>query len=133
MDIRGTDEVSGSLFSYVDLEARIPARHPLRKIRQVRMTSSDDRFRRITLSYGYAEEPDVPQALMLLRRKGLKFDIMSTSFILSRRSLRLSVRSELPYWQARLFIYLARNATAASDYFRIPAGRVVELGVQISI
>ncbi|WP_394343064.1 KUP/HAK/KT family potassium transporter [Paenirhodobacter populi] len=97
------------------------------------MTSSDDRFRRITLSYGYAEEPDVPQALMLLRRKGLKFDIMSTSFILSRRSLRLSVRSELPYWQARLFIYLARNATAASDYFRIPAGRVVELGVQISI
>lgn len=100
---------------------------------RVTMPPSDDRFRRITLSYGYAEEPDVPQALMLLRRKGLKFDIMSTSFILSRRSLRLSVRSELPYWQARLFIYLARNATAASDYFRIPAGRVVELGVQISI
>lgn len=97
------------------------------------LDTADDRFRRITLSYGYAEEPDVPQALLLLRRKGLKFDIMLTSFILSRRSLRRSVRSALPGWQLRLFIYLARNATAASDYFRIPAGRVVELGVQMNL
>ena len=97
------------------------------------LATPDERFRRIILSYGYAEEPDVPGALMLLRRQGLKFDIMSTSFILSRRSLRRSVRSELPIWQVRLFLYLARNATAASDYFRIPAGRVVELGVQINI
>ena len=100
---------------------------------RVHMPDEGERFRRITLTYGYAEEPDVPQALMLLRRKGLKFDIMSTSFILSRRSLRIPVRTTLPYWQARLFLYLARNAIAASDYFRIPAGRVVELGVQISL
>lgn len=97
------------------------------------METVDDRFRLVILSYGYAEEPDVPRALMLLRRNGLKFDIMSTSFILSRRSLRRSVRSALPNWQARLFIYMARNAATASDYFRIPAGRVVELGVQINL
>ncbi|WP_273691973.1 potassium transporter Kup [Ketogulonicigenium vulgare] len=95
--------------------------------------TADPRFQRIILSFGYAEVPDVPQALLLLRPHGLKFDIMSTSFILSRRSLRRSVRSDLPGWQARMFIFLSRNATAASDYFRIPAGRVVELGVQMNL
>lgn len=93
----------------------------------------DERFCKITLNYGYAEEPDVPKALMRLRRKGLKFDIMTTSFVLSRRSLRISVRPMLQTWRARLFVYLARNAAPASDYFRIPAGRVVELGVQMNI
>ncbi|WP_081880361.1 potassium transporter Kup [Paenirhodobacter enshiensis] len=91
------------------------------------------RFRQILLSYGYAEDPDVPQALMLCRRKGLKFDIMATSFILSRRRLRLSSRSLMPRWQARVFIYLSRNSASASDYFRIPAGRVVELGTQMNV
>ena len=49
------------------------------------------------------------------------------------RSLRLSARSRMPGWQARLFIYLARNAASASDYFRIPAGRVVEIGTQVNV
>ncbi|MFE3836547.1 potassium transporter Kup [Pseudogemmobacter sonorensis] len=100
---------------------------------RVELHPLDEGFRRVTLTYGYTEEPDAPKALMLLRRKGLKFDIMSTSFILSRRSLRLAAKPAMPVWQSRLFIYLSRNAEAASDYFRIPAGRVVELGVQISI
>ncbi|HEY0213034.1 MAG TPA: potassium transporter Kup [Paenirhodobacter sp.] len=91
------------------------------------------RFGRITLSYGYTEDPDVPQALLLCRKKGLKFDIMATSFILSRRSLRPSVRSRMPMWQARIFIYLSRNAASASDYFRIPVGRVVEIGTQMNV
>ncbi|NPD16084.1 potassium transporter Kup [Xinfangfangia sp. D13-10-4-6] len=90
-------------------------------------------FRRITLHYGYAEDPDVPRALMLARQRGLKFDIMSTSFILSRRSLRPSVRSKMPMWQARIFIWMSRNAATAQDYFRIPAGRVVEIGNQVSL
>ncbi|MCL4067071.1 potassium transporter Kup [Pseudomonas sp. GX19020] len=90
-------------------------------------------FRRIILQYGYAEDPDVPRALMLARQKGLKFDIMSTSFILSRRSLRPSVRPRMPMWQARLFIWMSRNAASAQDYFRIPAGRVVEIGTQVSL
>ncbi len=91
------------------------------------------RFGRIPLSYGYTEDPDVPQALLLCRKKGLKFDIMATSFILSRRSLRPSVRSRMPMWQARIFIYLSRNAASASDYFRIPVGRVVEIGTQMNV
>lgn len=90
-------------------------------------------FRQVTLTWGYTEEPDVPEGLALCRKLGWKFDIMATSFILSRRSLRLSSRREIPGWMARLFILMARNSAPASDYFRIPAGRVVELGTQVNV
>ena len=90
-------------------------------------------FRQVTLTWGYAEEPDVPDGLALCRKLGWKFDIMATSFILSRRSLRLSSRREIPAWMARLFILMARNSAPASDYFRIPVGRVVELGTQVNV
>ena len=110
--------------------------------RDVPRVAEDDRigiediapgFRRILLAYGYAEDPDVPRALMLCRQRGLKFDIMATSFILSRRSLRPSVRPAMPMWQARLFIWMSRNAATAQSYFRIPAGRVVEIGAQMNL
>ncbi|MBD9529163.1 MULTISPECIES: potassium transporter Kup [Paracoccus] len=100
---------------------------------RVQIDEINGRFRRIELRYGYAEEPDVPRALLQCRRQGWKFDIMATSFILSRRRIRLSTRSRVPSWQGRLFITLARNAAGASDYFRIPAGRVVEIGTQMNI
>lgn len=100
---------------------------------RVRIEEINDRFRRIALTYGYAEDPDVPQALLQCRKQGWKFDIMATSFILSRRRIRISTRSRIPTWQGKLFITLARNAAGASDYFRIPAGRVVEIGTQMNI
>ena len=90
-------------------------------------------FRQVTLIWGYAEEPDVPEGLLLCRKLGWKFDIMATSFILSRRSLRLSSKRAIPGWMARLFMLMARNSAPASDYFRIPAGRVVELGTQVNV
>lgn len=93
----------------------------------------NDRFRLVELCYGYAEDPDVPQGLLQCRRQGWKFDIMATSFILSRRRIRISTRSRVPNWQGKLFIALARNGAGASDYFRIPAGRVVEIGTQMNI
>ena len=100
---------------------------------RVEMRDLAPRFRQVILTWGYAEEPDVPQGLALCRKLGWKFDIMSTSFILSRRSLRLSSRREIPTFMARLFMVMARNSTPASDYFRIPAGRVVELGTQVNV
>jgi KUP system potassium uptake protein len=100
---------------------------------RVQMTDLVSGFRQVTLTWGYAQEPDVPEGLALCRKLGWKFDIMSTSFILSRRSLRLSSRREIPGWMARLFILMARNSAPASDYFRIPAGRVVELGTQVNV
>ncbi len=63
----------------------------------------------------------------------MKFDIMSTSFFLSRRSIRPSAQSGMPVWQDKLFIALAHNASDASAYFHIPTGRVVEIGAQISV
>lgn len=90
-------------------------------------------FRQVTMTFGYMEEPNVPHGLALCRKLGWKFDIMSTSFLVSRRTLKLAARSGMPAWQSRLFIFLARNAAGATDYFHIPAGRVVEIGTQVNV
>jgi KUP system potassium uptake protein len=90
-------------------------------------------FQRVLLRFGFMETPNVPKALGLARKEGLSFDIMSTSFFLSRRSVRLAARSDMPAWQDRLFILLARNADDASSYFQLPTDRVVEIGTQVNV
>jgi KUP system potassium uptake protein len=90
-------------------------------------------FARVTLRFGYMESPNVPRALGIARKYGWQFDIMSTSFFLSRRLLKPAARSEMPHWQNRLFIALARFANDATSYFQIPTGRVVEIGTQVTI
>ena len=90
-------------------------------------------FARMTIRYGFMERPNVPQALALARKLGLTFDIMSTSFFLSRRALRASATVGMPLWQDALFIALAKSANDASGYFRIPTDRVVEIGAQVTI
>jgi KUP system potassium uptake protein len=92
-----------------------------------------ERFTRVELRFGFMEEPNVPKALAIARKQGLTFDIMSTSFFLSRRSLKASVHSGMPEWQDRLFIGLARSANDATDFFQIPTGRVVEVGTQVAV
>ena len=66
-------------------------------------------------------------------KEGFVFDIMSTTFFLSRRSLKASATSGMPTWQDKIFILLARNADDASSYFRIPTNRVVEIGTQVTV
>jgi KUP system potassium uptake protein len=90
-------------------------------------------FQRVILRFGFMETPNVPKALGLARKEGLSFDIMSTSFFLSRRSVRPDARSGMPAWQDRLFILLARNADDASSYFQLPTDRVVEIGTQVAV
>jgi KUP system potassium uptake protein len=90
-------------------------------------------FQRVLLRFGFMETPNVPKALGLARKEGLSFDIMSTSFFLSRRSVRPDARSGMPVWQDRLFILLARNADDASSYFQLPTDRVVEIGTQVAV
>jgi len=90
-------------------------------------------FAKMTVRYGFMERPHVPQALALARKLGLTFDIMSTSFFLSRRALRASATVGMPLWQDALFIALAKSANDASAYFRIPTDRVVEIGAQVTI
>ncbi|MGO4572478.1 potassium transporter Kup [Microvirga sp. 2TAF3] len=90
-------------------------------------------FTRITLHFGFMETPNVPRALRACRNQGFAFDVMKTSFFLSRRALKPSIKSEMPRWQDKLFIWLARRSADASEHFRIPTGRAVEVGTQINI
>src|ERR1700730_2251405 len=99
----------------------------------VRIEPVGQTFSRVTLRFGYMERPNVPNALAIARKLGWQFDIMSTSFFVSRRQLRPAARSGMPRWQDRLFISLARAANDATDYFQIPTGRVVEVGTQVTI
>ena len=92
-----------------------------------------ERFSRVELLFGFMESQNVSQALATLRKTGLKFDIMSTSFYLGRRKLVPDAKSGMPYWQDRLYIALANAAANPSDYFRLPANRVVELGSHVII
>ena len=100
---------------------------------RVTITPVSPRFNRVALKFGYMEIPNVPKALALARKKGWSFDIMSTSFYLSRRALRPAAKSSMPRWQDRLFIGLARSASDATDFFQIPTGRVVEVGTQVAV
>ena len=90
-------------------------------------------FTRVMLRFGYMETPNIPRQLAIARKLGWQFDIMSTSFFLSRRTLRPAPHSGMPRWQDRLFITLARSANDATDYFQIPTDRVVEVGTQVNV
>jgi KUP system potassium uptake protein len=100
---------------------------------RVRIETVGKTFSRVILRFGFTETPNVPRALAIARKLGWQFDIMSTSFFLSRRSLKPAARSGMPRWQDKLFITLARAANDATDYFQIPTGRVVEVGTQVTI
>jgi KUP system potassium uptake protein len=100
---------------------------------RVRIQPVGKTFTRVVLRFGFMETPNVPKALAIARKLGWQFDIMSTSFFLSRRSLKPAAHSGMPRWQDRLFIGLTRIANDATDYFQIPTGRVVEVGTQVTI
>ncbi len=90
-------------------------------------------FKTLSVTYGFMESPNLPRALSLLRRQGMKFDFMSTTFFVGRRSIVPSARSGMPLWQDYLFIFLMKNATNPTEFFHIPPGRVVEMGTQVSV
>jgi KUP system potassium uptake protein len=99
------------------------------KIKPIGMT-----FSRVTLQFGYMETANIPKALAIARKLGWQFDIMSTSFLLSRRLLIPAHRSAMPRWQSRLFIALVRYVAAdAASYFRLPTGRLIEVGIQATV
>src|SRR5262245_47139394 len=100
---------------------------------RVKITARSPRFSLMALKFGYMESPNVPRALAVARKHGWHFDIMSTSFFLSRRALKPAARSGMPRWQDRLFIGLAKSASDATDFFHIPTGRVVEVGTQVAV
>ena len=100
---------------------------------RVRMETISEKFSTVRLRFGFMESPNVPKALVVARKLGWQFDIMATSFFVSRRSLKPSAQSGMPLWQDHLFIAMSRSANDATDYFQIPTGRVVEVGTQVTI
>jgi KUP system potassium uptake protein len=100
---------------------------------RVRLEQISATFSKVTLRFGFMESPNVPKALAIARKLGWQFDIMSTSFFLSRRALKPATHSGMPRWQDHLFIALRRTANDATDYFQIPSGRVVEVGTQVTV
>ncbi len=100
---------------------------------RVRLEPIGPGFFKVVMKFGYMETPNIPKTLVLLRKQGFKFDIMATSFFLSRRSIRPAAHSGMPLWQDRIFITLAKNANDATDFFQIPTGRVVEVGTQVTV
>ena len=100
---------------------------------RVRIEAVSDDFKKIVITYGFMESPNVPKALGLVRKQGVRFDIMATSFFLGRRSVVPSAQSGMPLWQDKLYIFLLRNSANPTEFFRIPPGRVVELGAQVTV
>jgi KUP system potassium uptake protein len=90
-------------------------------------------FFRITAHFGFMDQPDVNSVLRLAGPKGLTTVPLETSFFVGRETLVSTASSKLPHWREQLFIALAHSAQSASDYFRLPTDRVVELGTQIEI
>jgi KUP system potassium uptake protein len=87
----------------------------------------------VVLRYGFMEQPDVPRDLAPLAERGVPVDPMRTSYFVGRNSFVEAARPILPRWQEKLFLVLARVASNAGDFFRLPANRVVELGSRIEI
>ena len=110
--------------------APTPRINPAERVRLEQISAT---FTKVTLRFGFMESPNVPKALAIARKLGWQFDIMSTSFFLSRRALKPAAHSGMPRWQDHLFIALSRTANDATDYFQIPTGRVVEVGTQVTV
>jgi KUP system potassium uptake protein len=88
---------------------------------------------RVTLRYGFMESPNIPRELEELNTAGVPFDPMQASYFLGREVLVPATVPKMPWWRHWLFLVLARNAVPATEFFRIPSDRVVELGVRVAI
>ncbi len=90
-------------------------------------------FYQMLAYYGYKEDPDVPALLEQSGREGFAFSMMETSFFVSRETLMPGAAPAMARWRQRLFTSMSKNAIKASEFFRIPTNRVVELGTQIEL
>ena len=101
--------------------------------KKIVMERLSEKFVRVIMTFGYMETPNVPRALSLARKRGEKFDIMTTSFFLNRRTFRSARHQGLPFWQERIFISLSKSAADATAFYCLPSNRVVEMGQQMAI
>src|SRR5256885_12925076 len=90
-------------------------------------------FFKMTADFGFKEDPDVPALLEESGRRGFSFDMMETSFFVSRETLIATVTPGMALWREKLFVSMSKNAIKASEFFQIPTTRVVELGTQVEL
>jgi len=103
------------------------------ELERVAYTDLGHGFARLTLRYGYMEDPDVPKALKRWAIPGPPFDSMDTTFFASREALTANADQGMALWRDKLFLVMSRNATPATEFFSIPGNRLVELGTQVVI
>jgi KUP system potassium uptake protein len=103
------------------------------KEEQVAVVDLGKRFYRITLVYGFTEQPDVPEAMRQARAQGLEADENETTYFLGRETILATRTPGMALWREKLFVLMSRNAVRATAFFRIPPERVVELGMQLEI
>jgi KUP system potassium uptake protein len=101
---------------------------------RVQITAMGSDFHGLELRFGFAEDPNVPLALSQCGREGLAFDMMDTTFFLSRENVVADARRPgMALWRDKLFVILSRNALPATAFFQIPGNRLIELGAQVEI
>jgi KUP system potassium uptake protein len=100
---------------------------------RVRLSDLGNAFWRMDAYYGFIEDPDVPELLEATGKGGFEFDMMETSFFVSRETLIASVAPGMALWRERVFVSMSKMAVKATDFFHIPTNRVVELGTQVEL
>ena len=90
-------------------------------------------FYRITVNYGFKDDPDLPRDLALIRQFGLQLEAMETSFFIGKETLIVSRHSGMAYWRNKLFAGMFRNADSITSQFKLPPNRVIELGAQVTL
>lgn len=102
-------------------------------LRRIELESLGENAWRLTLHYGFKDSQHIPKALLLCKQHGLEFDMMQTSFFLSRETIIATGLPGMAPWREQLFIAMARNAESAMSFFHLPTNRVIELGSQVEI
>ena len=100
---------------------------------RVRIDDLGCNFSQVEAFFGFKDDPDVPALLEECGRRGHPFDMMDTSFFVSRETLIPTVSPDMALWRERLFASMSKNATKASEFFNVPTNRVVELGTQVEL
>ena len=100
---------------------------------RLELTALDQGFHRLIIKYGFMEQPDIPAALARCTDLGLRFELRNTSFFVSREIIMPSLQPGMARWREHLFKQMSKNAYNATEFFRIPTDRVVELGTQVEI
>ena len=101
------------------------------EIDRVEISAMKGGFYQVTVQYGFKDEPDIPHALSLCAEQGVSFDLMETSFFLGRATLIPKMGSQMAFWREKIYVFMYRNASSATSFYKIPTNRVVELGTQV--